>query len=236
MTTSSTLRSAPGDPIVVIDGAGRTFGHGAAAVVALCSTDGVIRRGDRIAMRGQSGSGKSTFLHLLAGLDTPTTGSVTWPGIGVSSDLRPGPVGLVFQSPSLIPSLNVIENVSLPLILMGHDHQSAHKAAEDSLTRLDIAELGSKLPEELSGGQAQRAAVARVLAHRPVLILADEPTGQLDHQTARVVIDALIAAADDSGAALLVSTHDSEIAARFSAAWWMTDGHLTSEGLLPCLA
>jgi len=185
-------------------------------------------------MMGQSGSGKSTLINLLAGLDTPTVGSITWPGIGSMSSLRPGPVGIVFQAPSLIPSLDVLENVSLPLILMGLNHIEAGVAAAEALTRLGIVDLRTKLPEELSGGQVQRVAIARVLAHRPILILADEPTGQLDHEAAHAVIDALIDAASDTDAALLVSTHDSEVADRISSTWWMSDGRLMTEGIVRC--
>jgi ABC-type lipoprotein export system ATPase subunit len=219
---------SPTDVVVVCDGAGRTFGTGAAAIVALQGATAQIRRGDRIALMGQSGSGKSTLLHLFAGLDLATTGSVSWPGIGRRSALRPGPVGIVFQAPSLIPALDVLENVALPLVLMGKRGPDATNAAAEALERLAIGDLADKLPEELSGGQAQRVSIARVLAHEPILILADEPTGQLDHEAARTVIDALIEAADTTNAALVVSTHDPDIAAQFATRWSVTDGRLTT--------
>ena len=154
-----------------------------------------VHAGDLIALTGPSGSGKTTLLHLLAGLDTPTTGTLEWPAIGAHSQLRPGPIAIVFQAPSLMPSLDVIENVTLPLLLQGTDRDTARRTAIDALRRLDLEFIAAKLPEELSGGQAQRVAVARVLAGQPRLILADEPTGQLDHTSGAVVIDALIAAA-----------------------------------------
>lgn len=207
--------------------AGVTFGRGPTAVVALHDTTCTIRRGDQIALTGPSGSGKSTFLHILAGLGAPTTGTVTWPAIGDVSALRPGPVGLVFQSPSLIPSLDVTQNVALPLVLMHRDRDDARRRAEATLDRLGLKELASRLPEELSGGQSQRVAVARALAQEPSMILADEPTGQLDHHAAATVIDALIEAAEGSHAALVVSTHDPEIAARFRHRWTLADGQLT---------
>ena len=224
------------DVVAVCDGACRAFGTGAGAVVAVRDATVSIRRGDRIALMGQSGSGKSTLLHLLAGLDSPTSGAVTWPGIGRLAALRPGPVALVFQAPSLIPSLDVIENVSLPLVLAGRSASDAAAVALATLERLDIAEIARKLPEELSGGQAQRVAIARAIAHDPILILADEPTGQLDHGAAATVIDELIGAAATANAALVVSTHDPDVAAHFATRWSMTDGRLTLLGDVLCSA
>jgi ABC-type lipoprotein export system ATPase subunit len=225
-TTTSMSLDPTTSPVAVCDGASVTYGRGPTAVVALVDATCSLFRGDHIAVMGRSGSGKSTLLHLLAGLQSVTTGTVAWPGIGSIAELRPGPVGIVFQSPSLIPSLDVVENVTLPLVLMGRDRVVARRAATDALNRLDVEELAQKLPEELSGGQAQRVAVARVLAHRPTLILADEPSGQLDHAAAAVVIDALIEAATDVDAALVVSTHDPEIVARLDRQWSITDGVL----------
>ena len=121
----------------------------------------------RIALTGPSGSGKSTLLHLLAGLDTPTSGIVTWPAWAVTAGPAPGEVGLVFQGPSLIPALDVVENVALPLLFAGLPEPEATERAVTALARLGITDLAAALPEELSGGQAQRVAVARVLAARP---------------------------------------------------------------------
>ena len=182
------------------------------------------RRADRIAIVGPSGSGKSTLLHLLAGIDAPTTGAVCWPG--VSGALRPGPVSTVFQAPSLMPALDVAENTALPLVLAGIAANTARIAALDALASVGVASLASRLPEELSGGQAQRVAVARALVTDPVLILADEPTGQLDRATAAMVTTALLAAADRCDAALVIATHDRAVADRLSTRWRMTDGQL----------
>ena len=204
----------------------RVFGRGATAVSAVRDVTCEIRAGDRIAITGPSGSGKSTLLHLIAGLDTPSAGSVTWPAIGTVSDLRPGPVGIVFQGPSLLPPLDVAENVALPLLLAGATAADARAAAHDALSRLDLSLLAAKLPEELSGGQAQRVAVARVVAGRPRLILADEPTGQLDHAAGATVLDALEESAAHLDAALVVTTHDAHVAARLASRWAMHDGAL----------
>jgi putative ABC transport system ATP-binding protein len=220
-------------PLVRCSGAARTFGSGRSAVVALHGATCDVNPGDRIAIVGPSGSGKSTLLHLLAGLDTPTTGAVTWPALGDRSLLRPGPVAVVFQTPSLLPPLDVIENVALPVLLAGADRSKAEEAAHHALARLGLDALAPKLPEELSGGQAQRVAVARALAGAPRLLLADEPTGQLDHIAGTQVIDVLLEAAMLTGAALVISTHDPQIARRLRRHWQMVDGRLLVDGPRP---
>ena len=215
-------------PLVRCDGASRTYGEGSTATVALQPTDCAVHAGARIAIVGRSGSGKSTLLHLLAGLDEPTLGTVSWPAIGPLAGLRPGPIAVVFQGPSLLPPLTVEENVALPLVLAGQGDADAHAAARTALKLADLRELAGKLPEEISGGQAQRVAVARALAGRPALILADEPTGQLDRASGAAVVDLLLAAAGHAGAGLVVSTHDPTVAARLPTCWEMHSGCLTT--------
>jgi len=207
-------------------GAARAFGSGAAATVALEPTHCAVLPGERIAVVGPSGSGKSTLLQLLAGLDRPTIGSVEWPAIGGPEALRPGPVAMVFQGPSLLAPLTVEENVALPLMLDGAAAPRALALARAALARLLLEDLADKLPEEISGGQSQRAAVARALAGKPRLILADEPTGQLDRASGSAVVDVLLAAAEESGAALVVATHDPAVAERLSVRWEMGSGRL----------
>jgi len=219
-----------GGSLVVATRVARTYGRGANAVVAVHDASCSLEPGAAVAVVGPSGSGKSTLLHLLAGLDSPTVGSVQWPGLGGDPrTLRAGTVGVVFQGPSLVPALDVLENVALPLLLAGDDEATAARAAASALERLELGHVARMLPEELSGGQVQRAAVARVLASRPRLLIADEPTGQLDHATAEAVIAAIRATAEATGAAVLVSTHDPAIAARFSTRWLMVDGALRTE-------
>lgn len=218
-----------GDFVVRAQGVARTFGRGPAAVVAVHGVSCAVRTGEHVALVGASGSGKTTLLHLLAGLDRPTVGTVDWPTLGDIEQLRPGPIAVVFQGPSLLPPLDAVENVELPLLLQGVDRKAARAAAIDALRRLGLEAIASKLPEELSGGQSQRVAIARVLAGKPGLILADEPTGQLDHPSAMLVIDALIESAEAIGAALIVNTHDSSIAERFPTRWSMNGGRLLRE-------
>jgi ABC-type lipoprotein export system ATPase subunit len=212
-------------PLVHAESVARTFGRGPAAVVAVHGATCQVWPGDQIALVGPSGSGKSTLLHLLAGLDQPTVGTVTWPALAARpAELRAGTIGLVFQGPSLLPDLDVIENVAFPLLLAGEPGASATARAAAMLGDLGLAELSGQLPEELSGGQAQRVAVARALVGQPRLVLADEPTGQLDHESAAVVVELLIRTASATGCGLVISTHDPVVAARLSRRWTMVDG------------
>jgi putative ABC transport system ATP-binding protein len=204
---------------------GRTYGSGPRAVVAVYGATCTVEAGDRIAIIGPSGSGKSTLLHLLAGLETPTVGQLSWPALG-GHPSDPGTVGLVFQAPSLIPSLTVAENVELPLLLGDRTGGEARDRALAALSLLDLDPLRNDLPQELSGGQAQRVVIARVLAARPRAILADEPTSKLDRGTADHVADVLVQVADETGAALVVATHDRAIGARLNQVWPIHDGRL----------
>ncbi len=211
------------DVLVRSDRASRVYG-------SLLAVDGVscdVSSGQRVVITGPSGSGKSTLLHLLAGLETPSAGTVEWPAVGSRDELRPGALATIFQGPSLLPPLSVIENVSLPLLLGGADEEAASLAAMAALATLGIETLADKLPEELSGGQAQRVAVARVLAGVPRLVFADEPTGQLDHRTAAQMLDVLDEAVATIGAALVLTTHDRRVAGRYPTHWSMADGHLS---------
>jgi putative ABC transport system ATP-binding protein len=204
---------------------GRQDAPANALVEATCS----LLRGDTVAVCGPSGSGKSTLLHVVAGLVAPTSGQISWPGLDETTSLR-RQVGVVFQAPSLIPALSVVENVELPLLLHGNmPAAEARDLAHASLRDLDIDGLSAALPEEISGGQAQRVAVARVLAARPRLICADEPTGRLDLDHALIVTDLLLHAADQLGAPLLLATHDPRIADRLGTTWPIANGRLTEE-------
>jgi ABC-type lipoprotein export system ATPase subunit len=211
--------------VTVCDSVSRSFGDVHAVRNVSCS----LGAGQRVVIVGPSGSGKSTLLHIIAGIEEPSSGSVSWPALGLREQLRPRQVALIFQAPSLLAPLDVLENVALPLVLAGIDEDDATRAAHEALSRLNIDDLANRLPQELSGGQAQRVAVARVIAGRPRLVIADEPTGQLDHKTGGRMLDVLDAAVADVGAALLLSTHDPRVAARFDARWNMSDGRLAVE-------
>jgi len=219
-----------GDALAICDEVSRVFGTGPGAVVAVHGTSCVIDAGSRVAVIGSSGSGKSTLLHLLAGLEQPTVGSVTWPGLPPEPE-RAFQIGVVFQAPSLVPALTVAENTALPLVLAGRPDGESQTRAGAALAAVGMDDLAGKLPEELSGGQGQRVAVARVLAQRPRLVLADEPTGQLDRATGQQLIGVLLATASQIGAALVVSTHDRAVADHLDTHWYMYEGRLyTSTG------
>lgn len=215
-----------GEPYVEAIHVGKTFRWRSTGVKALVDATCKVNPGDRIALMGPSGSGKSTLLQLMAGLDEPTSGSINWPALGMRNALLPKKVGVVFQTQSLLPPLTVVENVALPLLLSECDEGEAREVALAILRSMELADLADKLPEELSGGQAQRVAVARALVGRPKLILADEPTGQLDHPTAKQLFDVLLALLDGSDSALVVATHDSTVAQRMDKVWHMRYGIL----------
>jgi ABC-type lipoprotein export system ATPase subunit len=217
------------DIVVRAKGLRRQFGNGQGTVVAIDEATFEIRRGDRIALTGPSGSGKTSLLHLIAALDQPSGGVIEWPALGEAKDLRPGPVAIAFQGPSLLPPLTVAENIALPVLLAGGTEAEAATAAAALIERLGLSDVASKLPEEISGGQAQRAGVARALMGEPQLILADEPTGQLDRSSAAKLVDVLLQQAEATAAALVVATHDAEIAERLPLRWSMT-GRIVNTG------
>jgi ABC-type lipoprotein export system ATPase subunit len=216
------------EPLVTCIEASRTYDMTGTPALLPVTCD--VNRGDRIAIMGPSGSGKSTLLFLMARLDLPTSGVVMWPAFNAKNGLpRPGPIAMIFQGASLLMPLSVLENVALPLLIEGRSEEDAFSSAHESLGLLDIGGLERKLPEELSGGQAQRVAIARAVASGPLLMLADEPTSQLDAATAAHVVDVLLDAADATGSALVVATHDADIAARLDQCWSISDGRLVTE-------
>jgi putative ABC transport system ATP-binding protein len=214
------------DIVVQASEIARAYRHGRTIVPAVRHASCEIRRGDLIGLMGRSGSGKSTLLHLLGALDQPDAGTITWPIVPTGASPRPAFITDVFQGPSLLPELNVLDNVRLPLILAGVEAGQARVDALSMLARFGMDAFAGKQPEELSGGQAQRVGIARALVGKPALILADEPTGQLDRETAARTMTTLIESASSFGAALVVATHDPHVAARFPIRWLMNDGML----------
>ena len=211
------------------DGVSRVFGAGRTAVVAVHSVDCELAAGGLIAVMGASGSGKSTLLHLMAGLDRPTVGDLSWPGL-LDADEDPRPdIGLVFQGASLMPALTAIENIAFPLVLRGMADAGARERAHHTMNALGILELAAKLPEELSAGQAQRVAIGRALVTQPRLVLADEPTGQLDHGTALAAMGVILRSVAETGSALLVATHDPVVADLLPMRWRMSEGALDTD-------
>jgi ABC-type lipoprotein export system ATPase subunit len=204
---------------------GRSYRIGNDSFLGLAPATCRVLPGDRIALVGPSGSGKSTLLNLMAGLDRPSSGRIAWPLLGAIGDLRPTKVACVFQMPSLLPALTVVENVELPLLL-GRSAGDCRRAALTALDLLGLGELSKKLPEELSGGQAQRVAVARAIAGEPRLLLADEPTSQLDQASADQLLDAMLAQFAGKATAIVIATHDIGVAARMDRLWRMHHGLL----------
>ena len=177
-----------------------------------------LKDGETLALTGESGSGKSTLLHLIGGLDVPDAGQIMIDGADIAAlddtgraKMRRGVVGVVFQQFNLIPSLRVAENIAFQARLAGRHDPDWEAALAD---RLGLTDQLKKYPEQLSGGQQQRVAIARTLAPRPRLVLADEPTGNLDEATAATVMDVLLALVAETGAGLLMVTHSATIAAR----------------------
>lgn len=213
------------DSLVKLSEVTRSFETRGGPIAAVSGITCFVKGGDRIAIVGPSGSGKSTLMALMADLDAPTTGTVTWPARPGDVPLRPAYIGLAFQTPSLIPALTAIENVEVPLLVMGKA-QKPRKLAAEALGFLELGHLADRLPEELSGGQAQRIALARAMVSEPSLILADEPTGQLDQATGRFVIQKLLDWALRTNAALVVATHDQAVARQMHETWHMFYGKL----------
>ena len=206
-------------------------------MLALDHVDVRIDAGETVAIMGPSGSGKSTLLHVLAGILTPTAGDVTFHGasLGRMTDadrttLRRTAFGFVFQSGQLLPELPAIENIALPMMLAGASYRQATDAAMLWLERLGLKALAARRPGEMSGGQMQRVAIARALAVQPSIVFADEPTGALDQATGREVMSILMTAAHETGAAVIVVTHDPNVAAFCSRTIRLRDGRLEGAG------
>ncbi|MEC8002334.1 MAG: ATP-binding cassette domain-containing protein, partial [Pseudomonadota bacterium] len=190
-----------------------------------------IKRGETAAIVGASGSGKSTLLGLLAGLDAPSSGEITLDGTNIvnldedeRATLRSEKVGFVFQNFQLLPALTALENVMLPLELAGID--SAREKSEEFLSRVGLAERFHHYPRTLSGGEQQRVAIARAFASQPLILFADEPTGNLDTTTGATVVELLFGLNKEEGTTLVLVTHDNTLADRCQRKFTMTAGHL----------
>ncbi|AHE98199.1 ABC transporter ATP-binding protein [Thioalkalivibrio paradoxus] len=229
--------SEPRAVVLEAQGLERRFREGSLDVPVLKGVDLQIRHGDQIAVVGASGSGKSTLLQLLGGLDLPTGGRVSIHGEDWSamSDTRRGVMrnrhlGFVYQFHHLLPEFTALENVAIPLMIRGLSTRRAQAEAADWLGKVDLAERERHKPSELSGGERQRVAIARAMVTRPAVILADEPTGNLDRDRAGKVFALLQAMNRETGTALVLVTHDPALAARMDRTLHLTDGQLQGAG------
>ncbi len=221
-----------GQTVVEAVGLVRRYRQGDALVEAVRGVSLAVARGELVALVGPSGSGKSTLLHLLGAVDVPDAGHVTIAGVDVhamSDDARTvfrrRTIGFVFQSFNLVPTLTVLENVALPLLLDGIRPRAAWERARSMLRSVGVDARAAHLPDRLSGGEAQRVGVARALVAAPAVVLADEPTGNLDSTNADAVLD-LFGRAADSGTAVVVVTHDPRAAARAHRIARVVDGRI----------
>lgn len=228
------------DPVLAVTGLTKVYGSGPTATRALAGVSLSLAAGESLAVMGPSGSGKTTLLHCMAGILSPTSGAVRWRGDDLTrlsesrrTVLRRRDFGFVFQSGQLLPELPAVENAALPLMLDGVPRQQATAVAVGVLASLGLAGLEQRRPGELSGGQAQRVAVARALVGSPGVVFADEPTGALDQATGAEVLGVLTAAAAARGAALVMVTHDAGVARFCSRTVTMRDGLISGEFFAP---
>jgi ABC-type lipoprotein export system ATPase subunit len=223
------------DAVVVVDGVVKVYDdEGVEPVRALDGVSLAVRKGEMVGLMGPSGCGKSTLLNLIGCIDLPSSGIVAIEGRATSAlgdagltVLRRDRIGTVFQFFSLLPALTVAENVGLPLVLQRRPRAEVARRVAETLEAMGIADKSARLPSELSGGQAQRAAIARAIVHRPAVVLADEPTGNLDSRNGAVVLDLLRSLAN-AGQAIVMATHSPEAAAACDRIVHLQDGRIAT--------
>lgn len=218
-------------PIIQCQNLSKNFREGTLETNVLHDISLSINVGDRLAIVGSSGSGKSTLLHLLGGLDTPTEGSVHLQGQDIStlsvktlSKRRNNLLGFVYQFHHLLGEFDAVENVALPLVIGGEKPKIARQQAQELLDQVGLGHRLQHKPAELSGGERQRAAIARALITRPACLLADEPTGNLDHKTAQQTFDLMLKLNQDLGTALIIVTHDIELSHKMDKTLTLREG------------
>ena len=223
------------EPVIEVTELKRQFRLGSEIVLALRGISLRIARGEYMAIVGPSGSGKSTLMNILGCLDTPSSGRYLLDGQEVQSlsdeelaEIRNRKIGFVFQSFNLLPRATAVENVALPLLYAGINRRARREAAESALRRVGLAERALHRPEQLSGGQRQRVAIARALVNRPVLLLADEPTGNLDQRTGAEIVE-LFEALHHDGVTVVLITHDHKLAERTKRQVEIVDGKIATD-------
>ncbi len=218
MSPSQGETGAGGGPLIELKSVRKSYHEGETEHLVIADATGEVRRGELVVLVGPSGSGKSTLLNLISGIDVPTSGDVIVDGLPVTrlqererTLFRRRAVGFIFQAFNLIPTLTVAENLLLPLELNGRRGRREESLVADLLARVGLAERAGSYPDRLSGGEQQRVAVARALVHDPLLVLADEPTGNLDAETADEVLALLDALTRGAGKTMLVVTHSPRV-------------------------
>ncbi len=214
----------------------KSYHDGNLSVDVLTNIDFTINKGDKIAIVGPSGSGKSTLLHLLGGLDKPSAGhvflqNVDWQTLSEKKRciLRNKQLGFIYQFHHLLPEFSALENTAMPLVLGGVSVNDALLQAEDILNKVGLASRIEHKPAQLSGGERQRVAIARALVHKPQCVFADEPTGNLDRTTAANIFELMLALNEQFNTALVIVTHDQQLAARMDQVLALKEGQLLSE-------
>jgi len=223
-------------PVIYTDQVVRRFGEGAALVTAVGGVSLTVENGEFAALVGPSGSGKSTLLNLIGGLDDPDEGHIALAGMNLTSmssaemsDFRRDHIGFIFQSYNLIPVLSAAENIEYIMLLQGLAARDRRKRVDEMLKMVGLDGLGHRRPAELSGGQQQRVAVARAMASSPDIILADEPTANLDSKTGVALLETMRELNENEGVTFLFSTHDQKIIERARRLVWLEDGMVTKD-------
>ncbi len=242
MTSSSSLpvvsemQIADAKTFIQLEGLSKSFKEGVAERQVLNQITTDFNSGEFVVLLGQSGSGKSTLLNLISGIEQPTTGQITINDVCITklderrcTLFRRDRIGFIFQFFNLIPTLTVLENITLPQELAGVPQAVVAAKAIALLERVGLGDRGEAFPDKLSGGQQQRVAIARALVHDPMLVLADEPTGNLDEETGQTVLELLLELTRSANKTLIMATHNPEIARLADRVMRMQDGHLVEE-------
>lgn len=236
---ASTSNTSAAKTLLRCENLSKTYQEGNLSTPVLYDVNFSMQEGELLAIVGSSGSGKSTLLHLLGGLDTPTVGDVIFKEKPLSqlsatekSKLRNQSLGFIYQFHHLLPDFSALENVAMPLLIAGLAPKLAEQEAAKMLEQVGLAKRGKHRPSELSGGERQRVAIARALINKPALVLADEPTGNLDQRTTNEIFDLINTLNQQQKTAFLIVTHDLTLAARMSNQLEMRDGHLQTESWL----